>query len=165
MHSDHKHVPKPINPDEIDLEKMREKTTETPGLLPYAHTSGSAVIRPEDMNSSLARSMGAMEKQTDMQMQQIMAQMQLLADQANAIQTRKTISERVYKADIRFEPVIGHTYYLYQREGKDMLSLVAPNEWGRSKKSQIRYVARIQLLADHTWDVLHLNPEDEVVAV
>lgn len=52
-----------------------------------------------------------------------------------------------------FEPIIGKTYYLYRREnGEDFLSLVAPNEWGRSKK--MNYVATVKLLADHTWDVI-----------
>lgn len=149
---------KAIDLDQIDLEKLREKSAENPGLLPYAHTSGSAVIRPEDMNKTLARSLGAMEQQTEMQMQQIVAQMKLLADQAEAIQKRKIVSERIYSADMRFEPLIGRTYYLYQREGKDMLSLIAPHEWGRSQKGRLLYVATILLLADHTWDVKDLAP-------
>ena len=35
----------PINP---------EKVAQNPGLLPYAHTAGSAVIKPEDMGKSKA---------------------------------------------------------------------------------------------------------------
>ncbi len=148
-----------IDVDKIDLDKMREKTTESPGLLPYAHTSGSAVIRPEDMNRTLARSLTAMDQQTDMQMDQIMAQMKLLADQAKTIQNRKRISERVYQADMRFEPLIGHKYYLYQKNGKDLVSLVAPGEWGRKAGKEIVYLASMQLLADHTWDVLDISPD------
>ncbi len=33
------------------------------------------------------------------------------------------------------------------------LSMIAPDEWGRSKKFQ-KYIAKVNLLADHTWDVL-----------
>jgi len=151
------YTPKAVDVEQIDLERMREKTAENPGLLPYAHTSGSALVKPEDMNKTLARSLDAMEQQTEMQMQQIVAQMKLLADQAKAIQDRKLVSERVYRAEMRFEPLIAHIYYLYQRNGADMLSLVAPGEWGRSKKSQLTYVAKLRLLADHTWDVLEIN--------
>lgn len=150
---------KAVDVDKIDLDRMKEKTTDMPGLLPYAHTSGSAVIRPEDMNKTLARSMTAMDQQTEMQMDQIMMQMKLLADQAKTIQDRKRVSERVYQADMRFEPLIGHTYYLYQRNGKDLISLVAPNEWGRSVSKEIVYLATIRLLADHTWDVLDMAKE------
>jgi hypothetical protein len=150
---------KAVDIDKIDLERMREKTTDMPGLLPYAHTSGSAVIRPEDMNKTLARSLTAMDQQTEMQMDQIMAQMKLLADQAKTIQDRKRVSERVYQADMRFEPLIGHTYFLYHKNGKDLISLIAPNEWGRSAGKNVEYLATVRLLADHTWDVLDMAKE------
>ena len=146
-----------IDLNRIDLDRMKEKTAENPGLLPYAHTSGSAVIRPEDMNRTVARSLTAMDQQTEMQMDQIMAQMKLLADQAKAIQVRKQISERVYRAEMRFEPLIGHTYYLYQRSGADLVSLVAPQEWGRSARKNVEWIASMRLLADHTWEILELN--------
>ena len=42
--------------------------------------------------------MTAMYEQTDMQLDQIKAQIELLAKQANAIQQRMTISERIYQA-------------------------------------------------------------------
>jgi len=144
---------KAIDVDKIDLDLMREKTTETPGLLPYAHTVGGAVIRPEDMGKTMTRSLKAMDQQTDMQMDQIYQQMKLLADQVNKIQKRKEISEQIYTADMRFEPLIGHNYYLYKKAGKYMLSLIAPGEWGRSQKYEV-YLAKVQLLADHTWEVI-----------
>ncbi len=156
---------RPVDISQIDLERLKEKTAENPGLLPYAHTSGSAIIRPEDMNQTLARSLSAMDQQTDMQMQQIVSQMKLLADQAKAIQDRKVISERIYQADMRFEPLIGHIYYLYQKEGKDLLSLIAPNEWGRSQKNKIIFVSKIKLLADHTWEILEIAKEEETISV
>ena len=156
---------KAVDINQIDLERMREKTAVNPGLLPYAHTSGSAVVRPEDMNKTLARSISAMDQQTEMQMDQIMAQMKLLADQAKAIQDRKIISERVYQAEIRFEPLINHIYCLYQKDGRDILSLIAPGEWGRSQKNKLVFVARMRLLADHTWDILELAAPEEAIPV
>lgn len=95
-----------------------------------------------------------MHQQTEMQMQQLYDQMQLLAEQANAIKNRVAVSERIYAADIAFEPLIGHIYYLYKKsETKDVLSMIAPNEWGRSQKF-IAFVAKVKLLADHTWEIL-----------
>jgi hypothetical protein len=44
---------------------------------------------------------------------------------------------------------------MYEKEdGSDLLSLVAPHEWGRSFKYS-RYLAKVILLADHTWDVTY----------
>lgn len=138
----------------IDLEKMKEKTTDMPGLLPYAHQSGSAIIKPEDKGKITGRAVSAMHSQTDMQMAQIYQQMQLLADQAKLIQKRVEISERIYKTSMGFEPLINHHYYLYEKEdGSDFLSLVAPEEWGRKKKFS-RFIAEIKLLADHTWEII-----------
>jgi hypothetical protein len=79
---------KKIDVDRIDLERMKEKPTESPGLLPYAHHSGSAIIKPEDKGKITGRAVAAMHSQTDMQMAQIYDQMRLLADQAKKIQSR-----------------------------------------------------------------------------
>ena len=131
----------------------KDKVAENPGLLPYAHTAGGAVIRPEDMGKSKGRSITAMRQQTDIQMNQLYEQMEVLARQAKLIAQRKEISERIYDAAMGFEPIINETYYMYEKDtGKDLLSLVAPNEWGRSFKYS-RFLAKCLLLADHTWDV------------
>lgn len=148
---------RPIDVNQIDLEKMKEKITETPSLLPYAHTLGGAVIKPEDEGKIKANALEAMYQQTDMQMEQLYKQMQLLAAQAKDIHTRKAISERIYQAEMRFEPLIGRTYHLYERDGKaDALSLIAPHEWGRSKK-YAACIASVRLLADHTWEIIEVN--------
>ncbi|MFM6949061.1 MAG: DUF2452 domain-containing protein [Aquirufa sp.] len=136
----------PINP---------EKVAENPGLLPYAHTAGSAVIKPEDMGKTKGRAVMAMRQQTDRQMNQLYEQMETLAKQAKLLSERKEISERIYDAAMGFEPIINETYYIYEKEdGTDLLSLVAPEEWGRSFKYS-RYLAKVILLADHTWDVIY----------
>ena len=131
----------------------KTKVAENPGLLPYAHTASSAIIKPEDLGKLKGRSILAMRQQTDRQMNQLYEQMEILAKQAKALAERKEISERIYEATVGFEPIINETYYLYEREnGEDLLSLVSPEEWGRSFKYS-RYLAKVTLLADHTWDV------------
>ncbi|MEA5458489.1 DUF2452 domain-containing protein [Arcicella sp. LKC2W] len=131
----------------------KDKVAENPGLLPYAHTAGGAVIRPEDLGKAKGRSVTAMRQQTDRQMNQLYEQMETLARQAKLLAQRKEISERIYDAAMGFEPIINETYYMYEKEdGTDLLSLVAPNEWGRSFKYS-RFLAKCLLLADHTWDV------------
>lgn len=148
---------KKIDVDRLDLERMKEKTTENPGTLPYAHHSGSAIIKPEDKGKITGRAVAAMHSQTDMQMAQIYDQMRLLADQAKKIQSRIEVSERIYQASIAFEPLINHRYFLYQKaDGTDFMSMIAPEEWGR-KKDWAAFIAEVKLLADHTWDILREN--------
>lgn len=148
---------KKIDVDRIDLDRMKEKTTDTPGMLPYAHHAGSAIIKPEDKGKITGRAVAAMHSQTDMQMAQIYDQMRLLADQAKKIQSRIEVSERIYQASIAFEPLINHRYFLYQKaDGIDFMSMIGPEEWGR-KKDFAAFVAEVKLLADHTWEILREN--------
>lgn len=148
---------KKVNIDQIDLEEMKEKVSETPNTLPYAHHSGSAIVKPEDKGKITGRAVAAMHSQTEMQMAQIYEQMQLLAEQAKQIQSRVQVSERIYQASISFEPLINHLYFLYQKDdGSDFLSMIAPEEWGR-KKNFAAFVAKVRLLADHTWEILREN--------
>ena len=150
---------KKIDVEQIDLEKMKENTTENPGTLTFPHHSGSAIIKPTDKGKIKGRAVAAMHQQTESQMGQIYEQMQLLANQAKNLQQRVEVSERIYLAKINFEPLINHTYYLYEDSaGEDTLSLVAPQEWGRSSK--LKYLATVKLLADHTWDILDKSSEN-----
>jgi hypothetical protein len=139
----------PIDPDRI---------TEKPHALEYPHHAGSALVKPEDQGKIMGRAMSAMEHQTDMQLNQIYEQMQLLAEQAKKLNDRKAISEFIYMAEMRFEPLINHIYHLYTKEnGAYLISLIGPNQWGA--KNTFNYVATVRLLADHTWDIIEKNPE------
>lgn len=137
----------------------KDKITEKPNTLEYGHNVGSAVVKPEDQGKMKGRAVSAMEHQTDMQLDQIYQQMQLLADQAKKLNDRKLISTFIYQAEMRFEPLINHVYHLYQKEeGGFLLSLIAPDQWGRSKRS-FEFIATVRLLADHTWEILDKNDE------
>lgn len=131
----------------------KDKITENPHNLPYAHNIGSQLVKPEDQGKVKGRALSSMEFQTDMQLEQIYEQMQLLASQAKKLEARKIISEKIYQAEIRFEPIINHTYYLYKKEETHILSIISPDQWGKSK-TKLEYMATVRLLADHTWDVL-----------
>lgn len=129
------------------------KVAANPGLLTFPHTVGSALVKPEDMGKVKGRALSAMEQQTEMQLSQLYQQMKTLVDQANAIKKRVEASEDIYKAKMGFEPIIGHTYFLYEKtEGELVVSMLSPEEWGRS--SSYHFLHKIRLLADHTWEVL-----------
>jgi hypothetical protein len=136
----------PIDPD---------KVAENPHSLEYGHHVGSAVIKAEDVGKQKGRALAAMEHQTDQQLNQLYEQMKLLADQAKTINKRKEISEQIYRANFRFEPIINHIYYLYEDEDTShILSIIGPDQWGRSRKNKYTWKASVKLLADHTWEIL-----------
>lgn len=142
-------------PDEAFVNPIdKDKVTDTPGLLPYAHTAGGAVIRPEDKGRIRGNSLTAMYDQTDRQMEQLRQQMETLVNQAKSLQNRMSVSEMIYQADVSFQPVIHHIYHLYQRrkDGTHVLSMISPAEWG--PKAPFDHLATVRLLGDHTWEVL-----------
>lgn len=120
-------------------------------LLPYAHMRGGFVVQPEDMGRAKGLAIEAMEGQVQEQLKQIYQQVETLAKQAKAIRTRAEISYKIYQCELRFDPRINQTYYLYQSDsGKPTLSLIAPDEW----LTEQTHLATVRLQADHTWDVI-----------
>lgn len=132
----------------------KDKVAENPSTLEYAHHVGSAKIEKVDKKKVRVKALSAMYEQTDQQLNQIKDQIELLAKQAKAIEDRKEISEMIYAAEINFNPEVNHTYHLYRKDDNEsVLSLIGPNEWGRSK-SFPEFVASVRLMADHTWEIL-----------
>lgn len=123
-------------------------------VLPYSASVSGAVIRPTEEGVIKHKALTAMEEQTNMQLEQIRKQIELLALQAHEIQKRKELSMMIYGAKLSFKPNIGQVYYLYEKQDDSfMLSLVSPKEWGKHGPFK-KFVAAVQLLADHTWKEL-----------
>jgi len=149
--------PTPIDVDKIDLDKMKEKTADLPGLLDYAHSVGGFAVVPTEKGVIRGRALKMMEGQTQRQMDQIFEQMKLLAKQANGLKERAEVSMQIYNADINFDPVLGEIYFLYEKkDGVRTLSLIGPDEWKKEMPFK-EFIAKVQLLADHTWDILESN--------
>ncbi len=136
----------------------KDKITETPHLLPYAHHVGSAIIKPLDKGKTKGVAMKAMYQQTETQLTQIKEQVETLIRQAQAIHDRIHISEKIYKADCGFKPIHGSTYYLYEKKDKTWtISMVSPSEWGN--RMPYNFVATIELLADSTWKIIEKSAD------
>ncbi|MFM7769233.1 MAG: DUF2452 domain-containing protein, partial [Bacteroidota bacterium] len=120
-------------------------------VLPYAASVAGAIIKPTEEGMIRHKALTAMEEQTNMQLDQIRKQIELLALQAQEIQKRKELSLMIYKAKLNFQPIIGQVYHLYEKKDESIfISMISPNEWGRSAPYE-RYIAKVKLLADHTW--------------
>ena len=142
-----------MNENPID----KDKTTDTPHTLAYAHTVGGAVIRPEDIGRAKGLAMSAMQEQTDMQLQLIRDQIELLAQQVKRIEHRKEVSQLIYTAEMGFDPLIGHEYHLYKRKnGNLVLSMISPFSWGRSLPFE-KHLSKVKLLSDRTWEIFDDN--------
>jgi len=132
----------------------KDKVAENPNIIPYPHHVGSIVVKPEDVGKLKSRALTAMHEQTNRQLAQIQKQAALLAQQANELKSRVEISEKIYTADISFEPFVGHVYHLYKKGEEYRLMMIAEDEWGRSKRENLEYISAVKLLSDHTWEIL-----------
>lgn len=56
-------------------------------------------------------------------------------------------SMRVWESKISFEPIIGKTYFLYNFDGKDVLSLLSPYEWNKKES----FIGAFTLNSDNKW--------------
>lgn len=121
-------------------------------VMPYSTSVSGAVIKATEEGVIRHKALTAMEEQTNMQLDQIRKQIELLAIQAQEIQMRKELSMIIYGAKISFVPVIGHTYYLYEKaDSTHVLSLISSKEYGGGAGPYKKFVAPVKLLADHTW--------------
>lgn len=120
-------------------------------VMPYSTSVSGAVIKPTEEGVIRHKALSAMEEQTNMQLDQIRKQIELLALQAQEIQMRKELSMIIYSAKLSFTPVIGNLYYLYEKkDDTHFVSMVSPKEWGGSAPFK-SFIAQVKLLADHTW--------------
>lgn len=143
-----------IDIKKVDRERLRLNSVDLPGLVEYATSASSALIKPEDEGKIKSRALRAMHQQTANQMDQLMEQMKPLIEQAAKLKKRVEVSEKIYTAQMSFEPMIGQTYYLYlKKDDQYLLSIIAPQEWGDSMPYK-EFEAAVKLNADHTWDVI-----------
>ncbi|MBK8520962.1 MAG: DUF2452 domain-containing protein [Chitinophagaceae bacterium] len=120
-------------------------------VMPYSTSVSGAVIKPTEEGVIRHKALSAMEEQTNMQLDQIRKQIELLALQAQEIQMRKELSMIIYNAKLSFTPVIGNLYYLYEKQDEThIVSMISPKEWGGNGPFK-KLVAQVKLLADHTW--------------
>ncbi len=122
--------------------------------LPKSHE----IVKEQDLHKSVARGLFTLDGQIEIQGQNILEQIELLQKQALEIQEKRRISKIIYQSEIKFDPVILGIYYLYiVNDTRQFISMVGPNEWGRSLRNKLSFVAKIRLQYDHTWEILELN--------
>ncbi|MGZ3952626.1 MAG: DUF2452 domain-containing protein [Flavisolibacter sp.] len=120
-------------------------------VLPYSASVAGALVKPTEEGVIRHKALTAMEEQTNMQLEQIRKQIELLALQAQEIHKRKELSMFIYNAKLSFKPDIGQVYYLYEKkDGNHLISLISPKDWGQAMPYK-KFIAAVQLLADHTW--------------
>lgn len=122
-------------------------------LSPIPLHIGSPIIKAEDKNKIRANAVEAMHHYAHQEMEMLRKQADLIMQQVRDIENRLKISEHIYQSEMRFTPVIGQMYHLYEHEAHFKLSLIGPDEWGSGKQPG-KFLASVKLLGDHSWDII-----------
>jgi len=101
-----------------------------------------------------------MEHHANRQIDSLKKQAALLVEQATEIQNRMELAQLISTAQYSFKPIMLKEYYLYERSGKYILTLIAPEEWD-GKIPYGECVARVRQLGDSTWEEIVANESDE----
>ena len=57
------------------------------------------------------------------------------------------VTSMIWNSNMSFKPIIGYTYHLYDFKSGKTLSLLSPQEWGKTKE----YIGTYQLQPDDKW--------------
>ena len=61
----------------------------------------------------------------------------------------------IFESEMMFKPVIGKTYYLFQREdGTKFMTLISPEEWG---KNDLQYIGAFKQDSRQKWNHIELE--------
>ena len=70
-----------------------------------------------------------------------------IADRIEKLYQEYLDSVMVWESKISFEPIVGKTYYLYDFEGVNTLSLLSPTDWGKTEN----FLGEFTLTSDRKW--------------
>jgi hypothetical protein len=124
-----------------DLQQLRDKSTDKPGLLPYPHHIGSDPIKVENTTTFVNRGVNKVNHEFKDRFERLRKEYESLLEEYEW-------NKIIYESDLRFEPVVGEIYHLYQNNGKKFISLIGPGEWNKE------YLGTFKLNSDLKWEKL-----------
>lgn len=110
-------------------------------FMPYPVSTLSPPIVPNDLTSFKTRGISQVERDLQQKLTEIREDYLRAIDHFNW-------NKLVYEAEIRFEPVAGEIYHLYEMGGRRALSMISPDQWPH------RHLASVRLNVDRQWLVV-----------
>ena len=135
---------------------MSEKETKSP-LIQQGETLYPPQVRTEkasvtDLTVSQDKSLERSNDTANREIERLREQAKMLMEQADKVEFESQIRAKIRSADCGFRPVVNQPYFLYESEGKCMLSLISPNEWNGQPPFG-HCLAKVVQLGDLTWEI------------
>jgi len=123
----------------MSTESHYEKAETKFNLLPYAGHVGSPVIVVEDTDHFKRKQVTKFNNFIDKRFSELKSEMEKLVDAYK-------LNEFIFNISLKFEPIVGETYYVYQNEKTiNFLSMIAPHE------CKFLYICSVKLNTDSQW--------------
>lgn len=123
------------NPSD-DIPELEQKPSRA--FMPYPVSTLSPPIIPNDLTSFKTRGISEVERELQQKLTEIREQYLKTIDHFNW-------NKLVYEAEIRFEPIVGGTYHLYEMRNGKALSMIGPDQWPH------KHLATVRLNVDRQW--------------
>lgn len=128
-------------PPELDADPVQLPSR---AFLPYPVSTLSPPIIPNDLTSFKTRGISEVQRELQQKLIDIREEYLRAIDHFNW-------NKLVYEAEIRFEPIVGGTYHLYQMRQGRALSMIGPDQWPHP------HLATLRLNVDRQWQVLEVG--------
>ena len=119
-----------------DIPELEQKPSRA--FMPYPVSTLSPPIIPNDLTSFKTRGISEVERELQQKLTEIREQYLKTIDHFNW-------NKLVYEAEIRFEPIVGGTYHLYEMRNGKALSMIGPDQWPH------KHLATVRLNVDRQW--------------
>ena len=120
--------------------KMPDSYVPDRKLKAYPTELGSQKFSPDDIQLFKLEKTSKLKHHFSSKFEEIQKEYQKLINEIS-------INERLYLAKHNFEPISGHKYFLYEKDGSEFLSIISPAEWGNKYK----FIGKFQFLSDGRW--------------
>tara|TARA_B100000676_G_C17811625_1_gene697763 strand:- start:434 stop:838 length:405 start_codon:yes stop_codon:yes gene_type:complete len=128
-----------------DDKKLPDSYVPNAYALPYASNLSSPVIKPDKLGGWKVGAVHSANKHFDERFEKLKQEFHNLANEFKW-------NEIIFNSEMRFKPVIGREYCLYQKnDGSYFMSLFNPDEcsWGKDL-----YKGKFRLNYDNRWDII-----------
>lgn len=107
--------------------------------LTYGSNHGAPAIKLDDVSGWKESQIHSANKQFKTRYDELKEEFQKLVDEVN-------FNELVYSSKYSFVPVVGESYYLYDKgDGTTFMSLIEPNQWTQ------KYIGTFKLDSTYKW--------------
>ena len=126
------------------MKKKPDKVADSPMTTPYGTNVGAPAFTVPDVQGYKKGQAAEASHRFHQRYEELEQQMQELMTQAQ-------YNDRLLNANIAFKPIIGQVYYLYNKDKKDFISMVSPEEWGIEYMSKQTFIGAYKILSDNVW--------------